>query len=215
MAEAVAESPGNLLANPGFEAGREGWSYATDSEFWKDFEIVESGARTGDGAAYLRLERDGSSPPKRVEVHGVVQELRPEPFPERLGGWYRVQRWEKDSERTALYLQVVVVVMEGGSNYQIRYYLAGAPERAISVSNAKVEIVSGDPPRQGAWVQFDLPIRRDFERLWGVVPSDYDSVRFLFEARWDKLRRDAEPALTATVYYDDLSVLAYDDAIDR
>ena len=85
-AQALAEHPGNLLVNPGFEAGREGWSYPTDSKHWKDFEVVESGARTGHRAAYLRLERDRAAPPKRVEVRGVVQELRPEPFPERLGG---------------------------------------------------------------------------------------------------------------------------------
>jgi hypothetical protein len=201
-----------LLVNPGFEEGSRGWS-RHESELWGDFQIAASPTRSGQGS--LHLELNSAEHGSATKVFGAYQDITAHPFPSRVSGFYRVERWENEVEGAALYLQAVVVVMEGGNNYQIRYYLAGAPERAISVSNAKVEIVSGDPPRQGAWVQFDLPIRRDFERLWGVVPSDYDTIRFLFEARWDKLRRDAEPALRATVYYDDLSVLAYDGAIDR
>jgi hypothetical protein len=213
----VAELSGNLLVNPGFEAGREGWSYPTHSKHWKDFEIVESGARTGRRAAYLQLERDGSAPPKQVEVHGVVQELRPEPFPERLGGWYRVQRWEKDSERTALYLQLVVIVWDDPRtasivnaekprgklrNYQIRYYLAGLEEPPFQLLNTRTEFVARGPPKLGAWTHFEVPLRADFERLWGVVPEGYDRLRILFEARWDNLPEGA--GVRADVYYDDL-----------
>jgi hypothetical protein len=216
-AQALAERPGNLLVNPGFENGREGWSYPTYSKAWKDFEIVASGARTGRRAAYLRLERDGSAPPKQVEVHGVVQELRPEPFPERLGGWYRVQRWEKDSEQADLYLQVVVIVWDDPRtasivrserptarlrNYQIRYYLAGLEEAPFQLLNARLEFVAKGPPKLGVWTHFELPLRADFERLWGVVPEGYDRLRILFEARWDNLPGGA--GVRADVYYDDL-----------
>jgi len=215
--QAVAERPGNLLANPGFEAGREGWSYPTHSEFWKDFEIIDSGARTGRRVAYLRLEREGSSPPMRVEVHGVVQELRPEPFPERLGGWYRVQRWEKDSKRTALYLQVVVIVWDDPRiasivrserptgklrNYQIRYYLAGLEEPPFQLLNARFEFVAKTPPELGVWTHFEVPLRADFERLWGVVPEGYGRLDIFFEARWDHMPEGT--GVRADVYYDDL-----------
>jgi len=217
----------NLLVNPGFEEGSRGWS-RHESELWGDFQITASPTRSGQGA--LRLDLSSVEHRSPTMVFGAYQELTARPFPERVSGSYRVEHWQNEVEGAALYLQVVVVVFgdprtpeilspenprPSTNNYQIRYYLAGAPERVITISNAKVEVVSGDPPRQQQWVHFDLPIRRDFERLWGVVPSDYDSVRFLFEARWDRLRRDAEPALRATVYYDDLSVFADDDATKR
>jgi hypothetical protein len=214
---AQAERPGNLLVNPGFEAGREGWSYPAYSKFWKDFEITRSGARTGRHAAYLRLERARRSPPRRVEVHGVRQELRHEPFPERLGGWYRVERWEKDSTRTALYLQVVVIVWDDPRiasivrpqeptdkvrNYQVRYYLAGLAAPPFQLRNSRFEFVTRAPPKLGVWTHFEVPLRADFERLWGVVPKGYDWLDILFEARWDHMPRGT--GVRADVYYDDL-----------
>jgi hypothetical protein len=216
-AEAVAERPGNLLANPGFEAGREGWSYPTYSKYWKDFEIVDVGARTGRGAALLRLEREAGSRPRRTEIVGVVQELRPEVFPERLGGWYRVERWEKDPGPTDLYLQVVVIVWDDPRiativqserpvknlrNYQVRYYLIGLEEPPFELLNARLEFFDKGAPTLGEWTHFELPLRADFERLWGVVPEGYDRLRILFEARWDNMPADA--SLQADVYYDDL-----------
>jgi len=216
-AEAVAEPPANLLANPGFEAGREGWSYPTYSKYWKDFEIVESGARAGLRAAHLRLEREPGSPPRRTEISGVVQELRPEVFPERLGGWYRVERWEKGSEPMALYLQVVVIVWDDPRiatilqsqrpignlrNYQVRYYLVGLEEPPFQLINARLEFVEKGPPRLGVWTHFEVPLRADFERLWGVVPEGYERLRILFEARWDNM--PAAAGVRADVYYDDL-----------
>ena len=59
-----------------------------------------------------------------------------------------------------------------------------------------------EPPLLGEWIQFDLPVRRDFETLWGVVPSDYDFLRVFFEVRWDNKEEGA--VLHADVYYDDL-----------
>ena len=216
-AQAVAERTNNLLANPGFEAGREGWSYPTESRHWKDFEIVQSGARTGSHAVCLRLEREANRPPKPVEVHGVSQKLRPQPFPERLGGWYRVERWEKDSKQTALYLQVVVIVwgdpriasiVRSGRpignlrNYQVRYSLAGLEGPPFQLINARFEFVAKTPPKLGVWTHFEVPLRADFERLWGVVPGGYDRLDVLFEARWDHL--PARSGVHAEVYYDDL-----------
>ena len=217
----------NLLVNRGFEEGAHGWS-RHESELWGDFQITTSPTRSGQGA--LHLELDSSEHGSSTKVFGAYQDLTARPFPLRVSGFYRVEHWENAVEGAALYLQVVVVVAgdprtpeildqknprPGTNNYQVRYYLAGAREPAITISNAKVEIVSGAPPRQDAWVHFDLSIRHDFERLWGVVPSEYETVRFLFEVRWDRLRRDAESPLRATVYYDDLSVVAHDATADR
>lgn len=216
-AEAAAELPGNLLANPGFEVGREGWSYPTNSKHWKDFAIGESTARTGRRAAHLRLERGPGSRPKRTEIAGVVQELKPEVFPERLGGWYRVERWEKDAEEADLYLQAVVIVwddprigtivrserpVQNLRNYQVRYYLIGIEEPPFRLLNAHLQFVEKGPPKLGVWTHFEVPLRADFERLWGVVPEGYDRLRIFFEARWDNMPEAG--SVRADVYYDDL-----------
>ena len=36
----------NLVANPGFEAGREGWSIREESPYWGDFDVVEASGTT-------------------------------------------------------------------------------------------------------------------------------------------------------------------------
>ena len=59
------------------------------------------------------------------------------------------------------------------------------------------------------WVRFELPIAKDFERLWGVTPENYDLVRVLFEARWD--RKPRRTKVRADVYYDDLRVTPQED----
>jgi hypothetical protein len=52
------------------------------------------------------------------------------------------------------------------------------------------------------WTHFEVPLRADFERLWGVVPEGYDWLDILFEARWDHMPRGT--GVRADVYYDDL-----------
>ena len=47
-------------------------------------------------------------------------------------------------------------------------------------------------------------IREDFEELWGHVPSDFSSLRVLFEARWDAKPEGA--GVRAEVWYDDLAL---------
>jgi hypothetical protein len=219
----------NLLVNPGFEEGRKGWSADEKSPLWGEFQVAESPTRSGSQSVHLALDSSTDATPRPSKVFGVFQDLTVHPFPERVTGYYRVEDWQNEADGAALYLQVVVAVFGnpgtpetlGGAkssparpnNYQIRYYLAGAPEVAVTISNAKIEIRSGDPPPLGEWVRFDLPVRRDFERLWGAVPEDYEKVRFLFEARWDK-KRDRHSVVKSNVYYDDLSVVPHNTATD-
>jgi len=185
--------------------------------------------RSGNNALYLELDSSRPGAGRSARVLGAVQELRPPRFPKAVTGWYRVERWEKteapNHPRPAfVYLQVVVVVVGDPrasqlvypdqpdasiDNYQIRYYLAGASQPAFTLSNAKVQIVNESGPRLREWVRFELPIAEDFERLWGVTPENYDLVRVLFEARWD--RKPPGTKVRAEVYYDDLRVMAQQD----
>jgi len=207
-----AWSGSNLLVNPGFEEGRRGWRIREQSPHWGDFRVVEEPARSGRGAAHLRLHHAPTLPRRSVKVYGVVQELRLEALPEMVGGFYRVEHWDRGAERTDLYLQVVVVVWppeedsepakDAPSNRQLRYYLAGIDEAPFQLTNARVQFVTRTDPVLGAWQRFELPVRADFERLWGGGPPRIGTIELLFEARWDNM--PPHSGLRAEVYYDDL-----------
>jgi hypothetical protein len=212
-----AREPANLLRNPGFEAGRDGWTHMGTSA-WGAFDIVSEPTHSGEAAAHLALRWESGRPGQPVKVYGVVQEPAPEEFPEVLAGWYRVGEWWKEAPETHLYVQVVVIVWDDPAtaelvgvpsqgpspirNYQLRYYLAGLQEPPFRLRNARLAFVEKGPPRAGEWVRFELPLREDFRRLWGRVPSGYSSLRVLFEARWDG--KPAGAGVRADVWYDDL-----------
>jgi hypothetical protein len=213
LALACAEGsawPGeNLLRNPGFEGGREGWSIRDQSLHWGDFRVVDAPVRSGRGAVHLRLHHGATLPPRPVKVYGVVQELEPGRVPETVGGYYRVERWDRvPADATDLYLQVVVIAWlpetEPLANLQIRYYLTGLDEPPFRLGNARVVFVERGAPRLGEWRRFELPLRDDFERLWEHVPARAERFSVLFEARWDNMPWGH--AVYADVYYDDLFV---------
>jgi hypothetical protein len=211
---------GNLLANPGFEDGELGWSYPTQSPHWGRFEVVEAPVRTGRRAAQLRLRAGSEDQAHATWVLGVMQEASPERFPDLMGGWYRVERWDKGADATHLYLQAVAIVWTsqaasivdpgnpaahaGLSNYQLRAYLAGVSEPPFLLSNARVSFVTKELPELGRWTYFEVPLREEFQRQWGSVPTGYDRLRLLFEARWDG--RPAGSRVEADAYFDDLFV---------
>jgi len=207
---------GNLLANPGFEDGAEGWSYPVESPYWGSFEVVESPVRSGRRAAHLRLRADREDGTRATHILGVMQEPRPERFPDVVGGFYRVEGWQKGADVTDLYLQMVAIVWTGEAqaivnpqsprgplnNYQIRFYLAGISEPPFLVANARVLFVSKRQPEPGRWTYFEIPLRQHFEQQWGRVPANYDRLRLLFEARWDN--RPPGSRVEADAYFDDL-----------
>lgn len=207
----------NLLENPSFEAGREPWTRMGGTA-WGAFEVVDSPVRSGKASAYLPVRWESGAPGQPVKVFGVVQEPKPETFPETLSGWYRVGDWWSESKVTKLYVQVVVIVWDdpkttelvgvrGGAaikNYQLRYYMAGVDQPPFLLANAKYKFVGKGPPQRERWVRFELPLRADFQELWGHVPSEYSSLRVLFEARWDDKPEGA--GVRADVWYDDLSL---------
>ena len=87
-------------------------------------------------------------------------------------------------------------------NYQIRYYLAGLERPHFVLQNARFKFVGRGAPELDRWVRFEIPVKEDFRQLWGVVPSGYEYLRVLFEARWDD--KPAGAGVRADVYYDDL-----------
>ena len=151
--------PGNLLINPGFEEGREGWFWMDWSEHWVGFDISDKIAHSGKKSALLKLDYGPGSP--NVRIHGVVQTLKPNRFPEVASGWYRVENWKRGSPKQ--YMQFVVIVWGGHpsfKNYQVRYLLAGVTRPPQSMRNVKYIVPKDikETPTQKEWVFFKADI---------------------------------------------------------
>jgi hypothetical protein len=141
-----------------------------------------------------------------THIWGVVQEVTPKSFPEILSGAYRVDNWQRGTERQ--YLQVVVIAFDAKNspinapNYQIRYILGGIDKPPFQINNAQYVFLNTGEPAQGDWIEFSRNVKEDFQRLWGAVPEDFRMVRSLFEVRYDQRQPGELPA--ADVYFDDL-----------
>ena len=207
----------NYLVNPGFEHGRSGWSWRENSKVWSDFAIVTKPVRTGRYAAHLKLRQRATDPSRPVGVYGVVQELPPDRIPEVVGGWVRVDRWEKNARGAHLYLQLVAIVWGDPrtpeivsprrpprklQNYQMRYYLGGAKKPAFQLLNARIKFVAKELPAFREWTHFEVKLREDIKKEWGILPDGHDFIRLLFEARWDNLPKGG--SVKADVFFDDL-----------
>jgi hypothetical protein len=212
---------GNQLRNPGFEAGSQGWK-GVENRDSVAFEVVSEPVHSGDRAAHLVASWQPGNRERPVVVRSATQEISPTRFPDRVAGWYRVDRWEDTSDEGALQLQIIVSAIgdprtreivkshdpDGPEvhprleNFQLRYQLAGPTEEPEDGGNIKNRAVGYGPPDLGSWLHFDLPIKSDFEQRWGHVPANYRQLRIMFTVRWDDKAEGA--ALHADVYYDDL-----------
>lgn len=202
-----APATGNLFANPGFEDGAGPW-FSLETEAWgRPFAVSQRQAHSGAGSAALELRSaDGGA----ARVYGLVQEVSREAFPDVISGYYYVDRWEQGTPKQ--YLQAVVIVWgadnqpaEAGAaeNYQLRYVLAGVDAPPLAISNARYIMAGTGTPQSGRWMPFERSVRQDFEALWGAAPEGFDSLRILFEVRWDD-RSESDGASAADVFYDDL-----------
>ncbi len=200
----------NLLANPSFEDGTESpwFNYAERTQNWAPFAVVEGGYDS-DHASLLDLDSDDPDQPAQRIIHGVVQETPAPTFPRYISGAYKVDQWERGT--TSQYLQLVMIVWNTKAlpkgfnlpNYQIAIPLAGIERPPFRMLNRK--FVMGCPPEPvvGEWVEFEYDIQLQFEREWGLTPSDYEYLRVFFEVRYDG-RADDEPRALAHVRFDDL-----------
>ena len=203
----IGSGDANLLENASFEDGGDPW-FSLDSETWGEpFTVSDQQAKHGDSSALLELRSATEPGPERI--YGAVQDVTTETFPDVLSGSYYVERWQRGTELQ--YLQAVVIV-EGAanapagidaSNHQVRYVLTGAGDPPLELGNARYVIAGERDPEVGMWVDFEFAVSEDFQRLWGVVPEGFESLRVLFEVRWDG-RVEAELPARADVYYDDL-----------
>lgn len=193
----------NLFVNPGFEAGADPWFTLNEES---GFSVTNDAAHGGTSSALLAMD-DGPEV-SGDKVYYLVQEISPEEFPEYIEGFYRVENWQRGTERQ--YLQFVVIALMPQnfpaeiSNYQIRYILAGIESPPFSIGNAYFEFLTREDPAIGEWVHFSAPVRDDFQRLWNAVPEDFEKLRLLFEVRYDG--KQSGNLSRADVYYDDLYI---------
>ncbi len=211
---------GNWFVNAGFEDGPDPWwSFAAENPFaWSHFSVTEERARSGRFSALLDMDSTRYEDPS-VRIYGVIQEAASGVAPEKLSGWYRVEGWERGTPKQ--YLQVVVIVwnarrlpqgVRSVGNYQMAYVLGGVDAPPLTITNRKFifthakrgPLLAGAPdPVQDEWVFFEFDLRDDFRTHWGIEPRDFESLRILFEVRYDGRTAD-EPPARARVYYDDL-----------
>jgi len=194
---------GNLLANPGFEKGKEPW-YSMETSGWgAPFEVSDAVAHSGQYSAHLSLRRPPQ--PNQHEVLGAVQSLKPSSFPEFLSGFYRVENWKRGTDIQYLQFVVIAILPENAGNIQIRYLLAGTATEPFEIGNAKFVFVSKEEPKIGEWVHFERNIADDFQQQWGQAPEKVQELRVFFEARYDSPTA-IQPDVGGDVYYDDLYV---------
>jgi hypothetical protein len=192
----------NLFVNGGFEDGTDPWCHLKPPPF-----TTAGVARDGDASAFLDFSATLDETDNKIGY--LVQELDLHELPEVVSGDYRVENWEKGTEKQ--YLQFVVIVFGGDSppqdfaNHQIRYILAGIKSPPFAISNAQFVFLTREDPVQGEWVHFERNLREDFEKFWGKVPTNFDKIRFLFEVRYDD-KKAGEGPVNADVYYDNLYI---------
>jgi hypothetical protein len=194
----------NIFDNGAFEKGEAPWISLSSEAWGARFHLADGVAHSGEHSALLEMRAAQEAGPK---VFGVVQEVKPEEFPELISGYYRVGQWTRGTD--IQYLQFVVIAIgatnmpRGFANHQIRYLLAGTSQPPFAISNAKFVFVGTEEPVPNGWVYFERNIRQDFIDQWGAVPEGFSMIRVLFEVRYD----DKEEGVTdpmADIFYDDL-----------
>lgn len=201
----TAEPSVNLLLNGGFERGAHPWFSMTTPAWGAPFRLSEEHAHSGRFSAVLPM--DAATEASGTRVFGVVQEVVPAEFPEVVSGYYRVEDWERGTDRQ--YLQFVIIVfgaegLPGGfPNHQVRYVLAGIEDDPFTIRNARFIFIDSAGPAVGEWVYFERNIREDFREVWGHVPEDFSGIRVLFEVRYDG-KRPGSGRVRGDVFYDDL-----------
>lgn len=219
------------LSDPGFEEGGEAWGYVGEYKLGL-FRVSEAYAHSGTHSGHLFLDSRAVPPLMTVRAASGVQELAPEAFPETLSGWYRVEKWQAEAPETGLFVNILVYVMGDPRTmeivrpddpnagpppaqypgYAVSYRLAGdlsATQELVeaqeeSWGNVGTRDLGVGAPRAGEWVRFELPLRADFEEIWGVVPSGYGSLRIILQTLW--MDRPAGSEVMADVYFDDLEL---------
>lgn len=229
---ASPDEPKNLLVNPSFEEPvppqaqpvdphviGEWWSFAgPERPYWRHFEVSDDEAVEGDKSVRLTLDSEGYD--GKTLIVGATQNVKADDMPDELSGYVRVDNWKRGTMRQ--YVQIVVIVWNVSDNlpadvqarnYQIAYTFAGIEQPPFRIDNRKFLFPRGElidlqgpdgNPVEGEWRRFDLNPRADFQKFWGVDPSDFEYLRVLYEVRYDGRQANLEPPAHAVVHWDDL-----------
>lgn len=197
---------GNILMNPGFEQGLDGWKWLDWSKGWAPFSLSKNHAYEGSQALHLPVL---STDNRQTVVWGGVQEITiPDEIPECIEGYYYVENWHKEDWKQ--YLQLVVIDLSHPlgnkqGNAQLRYIISGSKLPPLSISNAQylfVEKERRETPVLNQWTHFSVNPREDFQKSWQYIPPKGSTLRVLFEGRFDYHR--SNHAARADVYFDNL-----------
>ena len=99
----------NLIQNGSFESGDPPWYSlaAPDKPQWINPKVSLDRAHSGD-QSILFIMQDNPPIPSGVRIWGVVQDFDIDAIPKRVGGWFRVERWNRGAINQ--YVQCVVSV---------------------------------------------------------------------------------------------------------
>lgn len=203
---AYTHEPANILQNPSFESGLDGWKWLDWSKGWSAFAL--SGTHAYDGTQALHLPV-ASKDNRQTVVWGGVQEVDlTGNIPECIEGYYFVENWASGDWKQYLQLVVIDLTHPLGPNRgqaQLRYIVSGSKTPPLNISNAQylfVEKERRDTPVIGKWTHFSVNPKADFMKHWQYTPAAGAKLRVLFEARFD-LHKTNIPA-RADVYFDNL-----------
>ena len=193
---------GNLLTNPGFEDGDQGW-LAPQQSAWTSFTVVDRTAHGGSRAMRLQLPGDPST---ASHTAGGVQALDTRVFPDFLSGFYRVDSWRPNTGKQ--YLQFAVRVVGGdlgddAPSHELRFVIAGTERDAPATRDPHLFFISRGEPVISRWTYFSYPVGHAFESRFGKLPLRWDSIQVSLEVRYDGITADASFE-AADVYFDDL-----------
>jgi hypothetical protein len=211
-------SPQNLLQDPGFEQGGQGWFWLEAQSTWQPYEITEGHALSGQRAATAHLVSQGQGD---TEIAGLVQNFTLDAtdgrLPRSISGHYQVERWQSNVDKT--YLQAVVTLYpkagaeqplcpglpEPSNPCQVAFPLAGLDRIPFAIANRRFVFVGTTEPVVGPWQAFDIALKDEFTRAWGVEPTEVDHAWIYFEVRYEK-EGDTVPAVDVLVHWDDLAL---------
>ena len=177
----------NVLLNGSFEQWRFPWETGV-GPFWREaaFDIAPERALLGRTA--LRLDLVVPSRDIAPLRSGVVQECRPDHFPQYLSIKYLVERWAPDLPYLNLYLKVQVVGDVFGTGQalsELRYILEGKAGHWVG-SNLRTITFPARPTSRERWITFERDLWADFAEQYGEVPVDFEAVRLIFAVSCDE-----------------------------
>lgn len=203
----VVQESDNLLVNPSFEAGLEGWHWLDWSKGWAAFALSYEQAYDGQASLHLPVR---SMDTRSTVVWGGVQELTlQDSIPECVEGYFMVKNWQHHDWKQ--YLQLVIIdrshnLGQDLGQAQLRYIISGSVDAPLQISNARylfVEKTRQAVPPLDKWTHFSVNPRKDYQESWQYIPQAGAELRVLFEGRFDQRRPGQAPA-HADVYFDNL-----------